>query len=106
MSGAINENVEKLRKYRIFGAKIDRLNEMGLMFPKEKKSFEQKAQKCRDIMKSIERSISDVDDGILSEILFQKYCLGRSLEAISLAVNYSKRQIERLHLVALRKLKL
>ena len=106
MNDAVNENIEKLRKYRLFAAKIERLNEMGLMFPKERKHFLEKAQKCRQSMKNIERAIAKVDDGLLSEILFQKYVLGRNFDAVSLAVNYSKRQTERLHLAALKKLKI
>lgn len=106
MSDAVNENIEKLRKYKIIGAKIERFNEMGLMFPKEKKNFETKAQKCRAAMKNIEQAIAKVDDGLLSEILFQKYVLGRNFEAVSVALNYSRRQIERLHAVAIQKLKI
>lgn len=104
MSGDFEEKKQKLLGYRVFGTKMDRLHEMGLMFPKEKKSYEEKANNCRELMKSIEKAITAVDDGILSEILFQKYVLGRSLETISCAVNYSKRQIERLHLTALERI--
>ena len=74
------------------------------VFKLQKKSYEEKANNCRELMKSIEKAITAVDDGILSEILFQKYVLGRSLETISCAVNYSKRQIERLHLTALERI--
>ncbi|MBO4467884.1 MAG: hypothetical protein J5766_01150 [Clostridia bacterium] len=103
MSKDIERTRDKLLRYRVFGTKMDRFHEMGLMFPKEKKSYDDKAKKCRVLMKNIENAIAEVDDGILSEILFQKYVLGRSLETISYAVNYSKRQIERLHLCALEK---
>ena len=106
MSNQTETKREELLKYRLYDTKIHRLSEMGIMFPDEKKDYEAKAKRCRRIMKKIEDSIAEIDDGILSEILFQKYVLGRSLEAISYAVNYSKRQIERLHLTALEKLKI
>lgn len=105
MNQLSERNREKLLGYRVSGAKMERFYEMALMFPREKKKFEKQAEKCRESMADIEKKISEVDDGILSEILFQKYVLGKSLEAVSEAVNYSKRQIERLHLIALEKIR-
>ena len=49
----------------------------------------------------IERQISEVDSGILSEVLYQKYIFGKTLEDIGAILNYSTRHIERLHIKAL-----
>lgn len=95
-----------LSGYRLLNTKIDRLEEMGNMFPNERKNYESEAKKCRGLMKKIEVAIKAIDDGVLSEILFQKYVLGRSLETISYSLCYSKRQTERLHISALNKLEI
>lgn len=100
----LDEKRNYLSGYKVLGAKIDRLCEMSRMFPKEKETYLKKADETRNFMKRIESNIERVDNGLLSEILFQKYVLGRSLETVSYALNYSKRQIERLHLVALEKI--
>ncbi len=55
------------------------------------------------LRRKIEEEIGSVDENILREILFSKYILGMSLESIAESLNYSKRQIERLHSKALEK---
>ena len=95
-----------LNKYLLQQAKIDRLNKMSLLNPDLKTKYEQEIQSAKAIRNEIEDKIARVDDGILSEVLFQKYILGRTLEEVSLAINYSKRQTERFHLAALEKFKM
>lgn len=102
----LEEKTRFLKGYRVFFAKIGRLKEMCEMFPDKKEYYQTQIKKTNQLIESIENSIKNVDDGILSEILFQKYILGRSLETVSYELNYSKRQIERLHIVALEKLKI
>ena len=43
------------------------------------------------------------DGGVLSEILYLKYVLGKTLSEIGFIINYSQRQTERLHRMALEK---
>ena len=100
------EKTRFLKGYLVFFAKIERFKEMCNMFPEKQNYYELQIEKTREVIEKIEDSIKKVDDGILSEILFQKYVLGRSLETISYELNYSKRQIERLHIAALEKLKI
>ena len=99
------EKTRFLKGYMVLFAKIGRFKEMCSMFPEKQSYYESQIENTREIIEKIENSIKRVDDGILSEVLFQKYVLGRSLETISFELNYSKRQIERLHIAALEKLK-
>ena len=55
------------------------------------------------IRRDIEEKIEKTDGGLLSEILYLKYVLGKTLYEISFAINYSQRQTERLHCMALEK---
>ncbi len=100
------EKTKFLKGYLVLFAKIERFKEMCNMFPERKNYYELQIEKTRKVIEKIEESIKKIDDGILSEILFQKYILGRSLETVSYELNYSKRQIERLHIIALEKLKI
>ena len=100
------EKVMFLKKYRVLSAKTERLNEMKIMYPDNARRYDDEIRRTFTNMEKTEDSIRNVDDGLLSEILFQKYLCGKSLETISYALNYSKRQIERLHIVALDRLEI
>lgn len=93
-----------LRQYRILQTKIQRLESMKKRCPEKAAEYNKAVEECRRVRDSIEASIDAVDGDILSEILSLKYICGRSLEEISLNFNYSKRQIERLHVRALEKI--
>lgn len=95
-----------LNKYLLQQAKIDRLNKMVFLNPDLKAKYQREIQNAKTIRNEIENKIESVDNGILSEVLFQKYILGRTLEEVSLAINYSKRQTERFHIAALEKFKM
>ena len=74
--------------------------------PKMKEVHEKQIRSAGILRNEIEDKINDMDDGLLAEILFQKYILGTTLEGIALILNYSKRHIERLHIKALEKFKI
>ena len=93
-----------LRQYRVLHTKIQRLEEMIRECPEKAEEYGEKLRECRRQRDIIEASIDAVDGDILSEILSLKYICGRSLEEISLSLNYSKRHIERLHTRALEKI--
>lgn len=93
-----------LRQYRVLHTKIQRLEEMMRECPEKAATYSEKLNECRRQRDIIEASIDAVDGDILSEILSLKYICGRSLEEISLSLNYSKRHIERLHNMALEKI--
>ncbi len=101
-----NNKKEYLSNYLLQQAKINRLNKMSLLNPDLKNKYEQEIQNAKAIRNEIENKIASVDGGILSEVLFQKYILGRNLEEVGLAINYSKRQTERMHVAALEKFKM
>ena len=95
-----------LNSYLLQQPKIDRLNRMIRLHPNLKNNYKKEILKANKLRKDIETKISHVDGGILSEVLFQKYILGRTLEEVGLAINYSKRQTERMHVAALEKFKM
>ena len=68
---------------------------------KIKKEFMLELKTAYDLRNNIEKAIKNLPDNLLSEILYRKYILGKTLEEISFTLNYSKRHIERLHLKAL-----
>ncbi len=95
-----------LNSYLLQQPKIDRLNQMIILHPNLKSKYKKEISKAETLRKDIEIKISRVDGEILSEVLFQKYILGRTLEEVGLAINYSKRQTERMHATALEKFKM
>lgn len=101
---ALDRKKKFLRKYRVLQTKIERFEEMAEKNPERREYYMGRRDNCRRMRNGIEFRIDMVDDGVLSEILFQKYICGKSFEQISYALHYSKRQVERLHLKALGKL--
>ena len=95
-----------LSSYLLQQSKINRLKQMIVLNPDLEKDYKDQIAKSIALRNDIEKKISLVDGGILSEILFQKYILGRTLEEISLIINYSKRHTERMHITALEKFKM
>lgn len=102
----IDEKRTYLKKYRVQQSKINRMKEMLVECPEKTEAYLSAIKQARDIRDKIEREIEAVDGSLLSEILFQKYICCKSVEQIGLDMNYSKRQIERLHLKALNNLKI
>lgn len=102
----IEEKRTYLKKYRVQQSKINRIQEMLIECPEKTEFYLTAIKDAREIRDKIEREIEEVDGSLLSEILFQKYICCKTVEQISLDMNYSKRQIERLHLKALNNLKI
>ncbi len=92
-----------LSSYLLQQSKINRLKQMIVLNPDLESDYKDQIAKAKTLRDDIEKKIALVDNGILSEILFQKYILGRTLEEISLVINYSKRHTERMHITALEK---
>lgn len=95
-----------LKSYLLQQAKISRLKEMILVNPNFKETYRQEIKTAENLRSEIEEKISQMEDEILKELLFQKYILGKTLEEIGYIINYSKRHTERLHIVALEKFKM
>lgn len=97
------EKKKILNQYLLQEAKINRLKQMAVLFPERKEEFTIQLQQAINLRIRIENGIQNLPDNILTEILYRKYVLGKTLEEISFTLNYSKRHIERLHLKALEK---
>jgi len=97
---------EYLSQYLLQEAKISRLKTMIKLNPKLKEYYENDISAAEALRNDIENKISAVDGGILSELLFQKYVFGKTLEDISYVLNYSPRQVERMHIKALDEFKM
>ena len=100
------EKKKYLGKYLLQETKINSLNQLAIRNPKRKDYYLKKIETCINLRTEIEQKIEAVEDATLSEILYQKYIFGRTLEQISYILNYSKRHIERLHIKALEKIEL
>lgn len=100
------EKKEYLSTYLLQETRISRLKTMCQINPQLRPRYEEELNKALGLRQEIEAKILAVDGGILSEVLFQKYVFGKTLEDISYTLNYSARHIERLHIKALDKFKL
>lgn len=90
-----------LKQYLLQEKKIKRLEETVKNNPSEAIFCQKEIENCKKLRQEIETKITSLDDPILSELLYEKYILGKTLEDISFNLNYSVRQIERLHIKAL-----
>lgn len=95
-----------LNSYLLQQSKINRLKQMIVLNPDLESDYKDQIKHAKTLRNDIEKKIALVDNSILSEILFQKYILGHTLEEISLIINYSKRHTERMHITALEKFKM
>ncbi len=94
---------EYLSLYLLQNEKIRRLSETALKNPEDKEKYILQIESAQTLRREIEDKIESVDGGVLSELLYLKYVCGKTLMEISYELNYSVRQIERLHIKALQK---
>mgnify|MGYP001636048139 FL=1 len=92
-----------LSLYLLQHIKIQRLEGQIALCPKRADEYRRLIAQAEAIRLDIEEKIEKTDGGLLSEILYLKYVLGNTLYEISFAINYSQRQTERLHRMALEK---
>lgn len=90
-----------LKRYLLQEAKISTLAAMHEKGRENGEYYNAQILECKKLRLKIEEKINTVEDETLRELLFQKYILGKTLEEISLVINYSKRHTERLHRKAL-----
>lgn len=96
-----NEKKKYLNSYLLQESKITRFELLIEKNPKKQEKYEKEIEKAKRLRFQIEEKISAMEDELLSEILFQKYVFGHTLEEVGYKINYSKRQTERLHRKAL-----
>ena len=100
------EKKEYLSLYLLQNEKIRRLKETAFKNPEEKEKYISQIKAAQTLRREIEDKIEAVDGGVLSELLYLKYVCGKTPMQISYELNYSVRQIERLHIKALQKFKM
>ena len=100
----LTEKKEYLKRYLLQEAKILRYKQMAQMDKQLEKFYTEKIIASQKLRKEIENKINVIDNELLVELLYQKYILGKTLDEISIILNYSKRHIERLHVKALEKI--
>lgn len=98
------EKIETLKKYRLQTARIRRFNFMMIDDPEDKERYAESINNARQFRLDVEQAIDSVDDALLSEILSQRYICGKSFEDVGYELNYSRRQTERLHRKAIKRL--
>ncbi len=97
------EKKKYLSSYLLLETKINRIRNMTNINPELKSHYEKTLNEALELRLKIEEQIAKVDGGVLSELLYQKYIFGKTLDDISLILNYSTRHIERMHIKALDK---
>lgn len=102
----LTEKKEYLSLYKIHNAKIRRLTELIGDYPEEAEKYRISLHKTKLARDKIEKEIELIENPVLAELLAQKYQCGKTLEEIACCMNYSTRQIERLHIKALNLFKL
>lgn len=101
---SITEKKEFLDQYLLQYIKIARLNYLIKVYPDSQNRYITQIENAETIRERIEFAIENIDDGILSEILSQKYLCGKTLEETALTLNFSKRHTERLFIKAIEKI--
>lgn len=97
----LSEKKEYLSLYKINQAKMRRLKELISDYPDEAEKYRENLHEAKLMRDKIEKEIELLSNPVLAEVLAQKYQCGKTLEEIAYCMNYSTRQIERLHLKAL-----
>lgn len=91
------EKKEYLDLYLLQQAKIERLRKQIEINPDKKEKYLNSIKEAKELRDKIEDDIERTQGEVLKEILCQHYLCGRTLEETAYRLNYSKRQIERLH---------
>lgn len=102
----INDKKAFLKEYLIQESKLNRLKEMKKKYPTKKNYYKNKIKNAKQKRRQIEIKIESINDELLREVLYNIYILGKTIEETSLEINYSKRHTERLHIKALKDIKL
>ncbi|MEE0947029.1 MAG: sigma factor-like helix-turn-helix DNA-binding protein [Acutalibacteraceae bacterium] len=100
----VEQKKEYLSQYLLQQARIRRYDVLTLRNRDKKKIYIKRTEQAKKLRDTIEKDIENVVDKMESEILAQKYLCGMSLEETASMLNYSKRQVERLHNKALENL--
>ncbi|MBE6729144.1 MAG: hypothetical protein E7568_02785 [Ruminococcaceae bacterium] len=100
----IEQKKEYLQMYPLLQARIRRYDILTLRNRDKKNKYREMSRQAQTMRDCIEKDIETVRDKRESEVLAQKYLCGLSLEETAEILNYSKRQVERIHIKALENL--
>lgn len=102
---SVEEKRKYLELYALQQAKIDRYSKLSARNADKKAKYKREMTKAMSVRDIIEKDIESLADTLESEVLAQKYLCGKSLEETAELLNYSRRQVERIHLSGLANLR-
>lgn len=102
---SVEEKKEYLSLYALQQAQINRYCTLSARNADKKDKYKLKMTHAMFIRDIIEDDIDRVEDKKESEVLAQKYLCGKTLEETADMLNYSRRQVERIHLSGLEHLR-
>ena len=85
------------------GGSSDKLNSVVAKILEIKDSCAERLERMEGLKHSIEKAVASVDEIELKRILRRRYIRGWNFQQIADSLNYSYRQVTRLHGIALRK---
>lgn len=98
---SVDEKRAYLEMYPLALARINRCYLLSARNADKSEKYKKEMHEAVTLRDFIENDIDRVTDRVESEVLAQKYLCGKTLEETAVMLNYSKRQIERIHLNAL-----
>lgn len=102
---SVEEKREYLELYALQQARINRYSMLSARNADKMEKYKTQISSAMSLRDIIEDDIDKMQDKRESEILAQKYLCGKSLEETAYMLNYSRRQVERLHLSGLENLR-
>lgn len=99
---SFEEKKAYLNSYAVYIAMAKRIRNMIKVYPDDAGRFIEKLKMAVMVCECIEDEIELVKPRLFSEVLAHKYLSGKRIEEIAAMMNYSKRQMERIHRQALR----
>lgn len=102
---SVEEKRRYLELYALQQAKIDRYSALTVRNSDKKRKYKQELTAARAVRDIIEEDIEEIRDKKECEVLAQKYLCGKTLGETAELLNYSRRQIERIHLSGLENLR-
>ncbi len=98
---SVDEKRLYLEQYPLTLAIINRCYFLSAKNADKSEKYKREMNEAVVLRDFIENDIGKITDKVESEVLAQKYLCGKTLEETAALLNYSKRQMERIHLNAL-----
>ena len=98
---SVDEKRIYLEQYPLTLAIINRCYLLSAKNADKSEKYKKEMTEAALLRDFIENDIGKITDKVESEVLAQKYLCGKTLEETATILNYSKRQVERIHINAL-----